>query len=388
MENFVYRNPTTIHFGRKMEEKVGEIVAQYSKNILLHHYGADVLKLIGIYDTVINSLKEAGVKYTELGGVVANPRVSLVRKGIEICRKEKIDFVLNVGGGSVIDSGKAIAFGTLYDGDVWDLFLKKAPCEKTMPTGSILTLPGTGSESSNSCVVSNEETGQKSSVDVDVIRPKFAILNPELTMSLPAYQTACGTYDALCHIMERYFTETPHVALTDFQCESAMKAILTIGPLQLDDPKNYDHRAEIMWACKIAHDNSLGVGRQADWACHLFGHQISAVSDLAHGASLAIMFLAWMKYVYKDHVDRFYKFAVNVFDVPAMVMSKESTCLEGIRRLKEWTIRMGLPTTLTEANVDLSLIPQMTKKWEGGSFGGKFHLLPKKDIDKIFELAK
>ncbi len=388
MEDFIYRNPTTIHFGKKMEEKVGEIVAQYSKNILLHHYGEDILRLIGIYDTVINSLKAAGVKYTELGGVVANPRLSLIKKGIEICRKEGIDFVLNVGGGSVIDSGKAIAFGVPYKGDVWDLFLRKPVCQETMPTGSILTLPGTGSESSTSCVVTNEETGEKSSVDVDVIRPKFAIMNPELTMSLPPYQTACGTYDALSHIMERYFTDTPNVALTDLQCESAMKAILNIGPLQLDDPQNYDHRAEIMWACKIAHDNSLGVGRMVDFACHLLGHQISAVCDLTHGASLAIMFLAWTKYVYKDHLDRFYKFAVNVFDVPPTAMSKEQTCLEGIRRLEEWTKRMGMPTTLSEAKVDPSLIPQMTKKWEGGSHGGSFHLLPKEDIDKIFESAK
>ena len=387
MENFTYRNPTTIHFGKKMEEKVGEIVAQYSKNVLLHHYGADVLKLIGIYDTVTKSLKEAGVAYTELGGVVANPRLSLIKEGIEICRKEGIDFVLNVGGGSVIDSGKAIAFGAPYKGDVWDLFIKKAKCEETMPTGSILTLPGTGSESSNSCVVTNAETGQKESVDTDVIRPKFAIMNPELTMSLPPYQTACGTYDAFCHIMERYFTDTPNVALTDFQCESAMKGILNIGPLQLDDPKNYEYRAEIMWACKIAHDNSLGVGRLADFASHILGHQISAATDLTHGASLAIMFLAWMNYVYKDHLDRFYKFAVNVFDVHPTTMSKELTCVEGIRRLKEWTKRMGLPTTLTEAKVDISTIPQMTQKWEGSEMGNRFHRLAKEDIDKIFASA-
>lgn len=388
MENFVYRNPTTIYFGRKMEEQVGKIVAGYSKNILLHHYGEDVLRMIGVYDTIRKSLTDAGVKFSELGGVVANPRVSLVREGIEICRREGIDFVLSVGGGSAIDSGKAIAFGAVYDGDVWDLFLKKAECVKTLPTGSILTLPGTGSESSNSCVVSNAETGQKESVDVDVIRPKFAILNPELTMTLPAYQTACGTYDAFCHIMERYFSETPNVAITDFQCESAMRAILNIGPLQLEEPDNYDHRAEIMWACKIAHDNSLGVGRKADWSCHVLGHQISAVSDLAHGASLAIMFLAWSKYLYKDHLDRFYKFAVNVFDVHPTAMSKEQIAREGIDRLQAWTKKMGLPTTLREANVDSSLIPRMTKKWENQTRGGNFHLLTKQDIDKIFEMAK
>ncbi|MBN1686015.1 MAG: iron-containing alcohol dehydrogenase [Spirochaetales bacterium] len=388
MENFTFKNPTTIYFGRKMEERVGEIVSQYSKNILLHHYGEDVLKLIGVYDPVIKSLRDAGVEYTELGGVVANPRLSLIKKGIEICRSKGIDFVLNIGGGSVIDSGKAIAFGALYSGDVWDLFLKKAPCEKTLPTGSILTLPGTGSESSNSCVVTNEETGQKESVDVDVIRPQFAILNPELTMSLPPYQTACGTYDAFSHIMERYFTDVPHVVTTDFQCEAAMRAILTIGPLQLEEPDNYDYRAEIMWACKIAHDNSLGVGRQVDWASHVLGHRISAVCDLAHGASLAILFPAWMKHVYKDHLDRFCKFAVNVFDVHPTAMSRERTALEGIARLEAWTRKMGLPVTLSEANIDASLIPQMTKKWEGGGHGGRFHRLAKKDIDAIFESAK
>jgi alcohol dehydrogenase YqhD (iron-dependent ADH family) len=389
MENFVFRNPTTIYFGKQMEERVGEIVAQYSKNILLHHYGEDILRTIGIYDTVIKSLNEAGVKYTELGGVVANPRLSLIKEGVEICRKEGIDFVLNVGGGSVIDSGKAIAFGVPYQGeDIWNLFIGKERCTETLPTGSILTLPGTGSESSNSCVVTNEETGEKDSVDVDVIRPKFTIMNPELTMSLPPYQTACGTFDALSHIMERYFADTPNVTLTDFQCESAMRAILNIGPLQLDDPKNYDYRAEIMWACKIAHDNSLGVGRRVDWTCHQLGHQISAVCDLTHGASLAIMFLAWTKYIYKDHLDRFYKFAVNVFDVHPTAMSKEQTALEGLKRLKAWTVKLGLPTTLTEAKVDLSLIPKMTEKWEGGSQGGYFHKLSKEDIDNIFESAK
>jgi len=388
MENFVYRNPTTIYFGKKMEESIGEIVSRYSRNILLHHYGEEILRMIGIYDSVVKSLNDAGVTYTELGGVVANPRLSLIKEGIEICRKEGIDFVLNIGGGSAIDSGKAIAFGVLYDGDVWDLFEKKAPCEKTLPTGSILTLPGTGSESSNSCVVTNEETGQKESVDVDVIRPKFAIMNPELTMSLPEYQTACGTYDAFCHIMERYFTDTPNVVITDFQCESAMKAILNIGPLQLEDPKNYDYRAEIMWACKIAHDNSLGIGRQVDWTCHQLGHRISAVSDLTHGASLAVMFLAWTKYVYKDHLDRFYKFAVNVFDVHPTAMSREQVALEGIYKLEAWTKKMGLPTTLSEAGIDLSLIPEMTKKWEGGSQGGKFHRLSKADIDAIFKMAE
>jgi len=387
MENFVYRNPTTVYFGRKTEENVGKIVAQYSKNILLHHYGEDILKMIGIYDTVIKSLNEAGVKFTELGGVKPNPRISLVREGIDICRKESIDFILAVGGGSVIDSAKAIAFGIPYDGDVWDFFVHKVRVQETLPVGSILTLPGTGSESSWSCVVTNEEIGFKGSVDIDVIRPKFAILNPELTMSLPPYQTACGTFDALSHIIERYFTDVPNVVVTDLQCEATMRAIIHIGPLQLDDPQNYDYRAEIMWASKIAHDHSLGVGRISDWTSHILGHQISAVFDLAHGASLAIMIPAWMKYIYKQHIDRFYKFAVNVFKVEPGAMSRELTAYEGILRLEAFIKRMGLPTRLSEANVDSAKIPEMTRVFEGRTHG-VFHPVNKEDIDKIFELAR
>lgn len=387
MENFVYRNPTTVYFGKKMEENVGQIVARYSRNILLHHYGEDVLRIIGIYDTVIKSLNDAGVKFTELGGVKPNPRLSLVKEGIEICRKEGIDFVLGIGGGSVIDSSKAIAFGVPYDGDVWDFFIHKAQVQKTLPTGSILTLPGTGSESSLSCVVTNEDMGYKGSVDIDVIRPEFAILNPELTMSLPPYQTMCGTFDALSHVIERYFTDVPNVTVTDLQCEAVMRAIIHIGPLQLDDPQNYDYRAEIMWASKIAHDNSLGVGRIVDWTSHVLGHQISAVCDLAHGASLAIMLPAWMKYIYKQHIDRFYKFAVNVFKVEPTAMSRELTAYEGIIRLEAFIKRMGLPTRLSEANVDASKIPEMTKIFEGRTHGA-FHPVNKDDIDKIFKLAK
>ncbi len=386
MENFVYRNPTTVHFGKGMEENVGKIVAQYSRNILLHHYGVDILKLIGVYDTVIKSLGDAGVKVTELGGVMPNPRLSLIKEGIEICRSEGIDFVLAVGGGSVIDSAKAIAFGVPYDGDVWDFFQGKARVTETLPTGSILTLPGTGSETSLSCVVTNEDIGFKGSVDTDVIRPKFAILNPELTMSLPPYQTSCGTFDAFSHIVERYFTDAPGVTVTDLQCEGAMRAITHIGPLQLDDPNNYEYRAEIMWASKIAHDNSLGVGRPVDWTSHLLGHQISAVFDLAHGASLAIMVPAWMKFIYREHIDRFCKFAINVFGVEPAAMSRELTAYEGILRLEAFIKRMGLPTRLSEAELDVSRIPELTKAFEGRKLG-VFHPLDKSGIDRIFELA-
>ena len=387
MENFVYRNPTTVYFGKKTEKSVGKIVSEYSENILLHHYGEDILRDIGIYDSVITSLKDAGVTFTELGGVQPNPRISLVRKGIEICRKQGIDFVLAIGGGSAIDSAKAIAFGVPYEGDVWDFFVYKARVEKTLPTGSILTLPGTGSETSLSCVVTNEETGFKGSVDIDLIRPKFAIMNPELAMSLPPYQTACGTFDALSHIIERYFTDVTHVAVTDLQCEAAMKAIVHIGPLQLDEPRNYDYRAEIMWASKIAHDNSLGVGRIVDWTSHILGHQISAACDLAHGASLAIMVPAWMKLIYKQHIDRFFQFAVNVFNVEPAVMSRELTAYEGILQLEAFIKRLGLPTRLSEAGVDSAKIAGITERFEGRSFGA-FHPLSKEDIDQIFQLAK
>jgi alcohol dehydrogenase YqhD (iron-dependent ADH family) len=386
VENFVLNNPTTVFFGRKTEEKVGKITAGYSKNILLHHYGVDILKMIGVYDPVIKSLNDAGVKFTELTGVKPNPRISLVREGIEICRKNQIDFILAVGGGSVIDSAKAIAFGVPYNGDVWDLFARKARVQQTLPTGCILTLPGTGSETSLSCIVTNDETNFKGSVDTDVIRPKFAIMDPQLTVSLPSFQTMCGTFDAMSHVIERYFTDVPNVAVTDFQCESLMKAIIHIGPLQLIDPQNYDYRAEIMWASKLAHDGSLGVGRISDWISHGIGHQISGASDLTHGASIAIIMPAWMKYIYQQHVDRFYKFAVNVFGVEPTAMNREQTAYEGIIRFETFLKRIGLPTRLSEAKLDASIIPQVSK-WFKDGFPGRFHPLTQEDIENILKLA-
>jgi len=386
MENFVLNNPTTVYFGKKTEENVGKITASYSKNVLLHHYGVDILKMIGVYDTVIKSLNEAGVKFIELGGVRPNPRVSLVREGIQICRNNKIDFILAIGGGSVIDSAKAIGFGVPYDGDVWDFFAHKTRVEKTLPIGCVLTLPGTGSETSMSCVVTNDATDFKGSVDIDLIRPKFAIMNPQLTVSLPAYQTSCGTFDAMSHVIERYFTDVPNVAVTDQQCESLMKAIIHIAPLQMLDPQNYDYRAEIMWASKLAHDGSLGVGRVTDWTSHVIGHQISGVSDLTHGASLAIVMPAWMKYIYLSHVDRFYKFAVNVWGVAPTIMSREQTAYEGIIRFEAFLRRNGLPVRLSEAKLDASIIPQITK-WFKGGHRGRFHPLTAEDIEKILILA-
>ncbi len=386
MENFVLNNPTTVYFGKKTEENVGKITASYSKNVLLHHYGVDILKMIGVYETVIKSLNEAGVKFIELGGVKPNPRVSLIREGIEICRKNKIDFILAIGGGSVIDSAKAIAFGVLYDGDVWDFFARKARVEKTLPIGCVLTLPGTGSETSAGSVVTNDETGYKGSVDLDLIRPKFAIMDPQLTISLPAYQTSCGTFDAMSHVIERYFTDVTNVAVTDQQCESLMKAIIHIAPLQLIDPQNYDYRAEIMWASKLAHDGSLGVGRITDWTSHMVGHQISGASDLTHGASLAIVMPAWMKYIHKSHVDRFYKFAVNVWGVEPTIMNREQTAYEGIVRFESFLKRIGLPVRFSEAKLSASIIPEVIK-WFKDGYRGRFHALTAEDIEKMLTLA-
>jgi alcohol dehydrogenase YqhD (iron-dependent ADH family) len=293
---------------------------------------------------------------------------------------------LAIGGGSVIDSAKAISFGVPYDGDVWDFFTKKATVKKTLATGSILTISGTGSETSSSCVVTNEETLVKGGVGGDFNRPKFTIMNPELTMSLPPYQTACGAYDALTHVMERYFSNVPS-AIVDLQCESLMRGILNIAPLLLTEPRNYDYRAEIMWASKIAHDNTLGVGRVFDYSAHVLGQQIGAMCDLAHGATLAITLPAWMKYIYKQHVDRFYQLAINVFRVEPGAMSKELTAYEGITRMEAFIKRMGLPTKLSEANIDASMTKQVTGAFEGKTLGA-YHPLNKSDIDNIFELAK
>ncbi len=388
MQNFMFRNETEIVFGKDTEQVIGAKVAGYATKILLH-YGGGSVKATGLYDRIMASLKEANVEVVELAGVKPNPRVSLVREGIEICRKEEIGFILAVGGGSVIDSAKAISAGVNYDGDVWDLFTG-TPIEHTcLPLATVLTIPAAGSETSSGTVISNEEGAYKRSTGHPTLRPRFSILNPELTYTLPTYQTSCGLADMFAHVVERYFTNTTHVELTDRLGESTMKTIVNQGRLVMKDPNNYDVRAEIMLAGMIAHNDWVGIGRMGDWASHDLEHELSALYDIAHGAGLAIMIPAWMKFVYKHDVARFAQFANRVFDIEIDAFDLEATALKGIAEVERFFKDLNLPTSFADAELPTSDIDEMSRKLvEGRTHVGSFVEIKEEDARQIYNLAK
>ncbi|MBN1298839.1 MAG: iron-containing alcohol dehydrogenase, partial [Actinobacteria bacterium] len=293
MKDFVFQNATKIIFGRNSEDRAGHETKKYASKILLH-YGGGSIKKSGLYKKVLNSLKKEGIEIIELSGVQPNPRLSLVNEGIDICRKEKIDFILAVGGGSVIDSAKAIAAGVPYAGNVWDFFENKAKISKAIAIGTVLTIPAAGSEVSGASVVTNDLTQYKKAMESNILRPKFSILNPETSFTLNNIQTAVGAADILAHIMERYFTHEKNVELTDRLCEATFKTVIKNVPIVLKDNNNYAARAEIMWAGSVAHNDLLQTGRTTDWASHSIEHELSAIYDIPHGEGLAIVFPAWM----------------------------------------------------------------------------------------------
>ncbi|WP_026671944.1 iron-containing alcohol dehydrogenase [Alkalihalobacterium bogoriense] len=387
MQNFEFQNATKIIFGKDTEHKVGQESVPFGKKLLLH-YGGGSIKKSGLYDKVVASLTEQGIEIFELGGVVPNPRVSLVREGISLCKEHDIPFILAVGGGSVIDSAKAIAAGVKYDGDVWDFFTGEAHVSDCLPIGVILTIPAAGSESSAGTVITNEDGLYKRAMGHPSMRPVFAILNPELTYTLPPYQTACGITDMIAHILERYFTNETHVDLTDRLCESTLRTIISNAKTALEDPTNYHARAEIMWSGTIAHNDLLSTGRIGDWASHDIEHEISGIYDIAHGAGLAIVFPAWMKYVYQHDINRFAQFANRVWDVEIDLYDIEKTAREGIKRFEQFLQSIGMPITLTEVEIDETHFKEMAKKaterWELGNFVK----LKEEDVLQIFHLAK
>ncbi len=386
MENFVFQNTTKIVFGKGTENHVANEIKGLGKNVLLH-YGGGSIKKYGLYDRIVASLKEAGLNFVELGGVQPNPRLSLVYKGIELCRENKIDFILAVGGGSVIDSAKAIAIGVPYQGDVWDFYTGKAQVEEALPIGVVLTIAAAGSESSPGSVITKEEGELKRDCLSDLIRPKFAILNPELTYTLPEEQTLYGAADIMAHLMERYFTRTKDVDFTDRLLEGALKTIIKNLPIVLKDPQNYGARAQIMWAGTVAHGDLLGTGRIGDWASHNIEHELSGIYDVAHGAGLAVIFPAWMKYVYKENIARFAQFAVRVWDVEADFNNLEEVALEGIRRIENFFKSVGLPVTLGELGIPEDKLELMAEKCTERGPVGNFKKLFKEDVLKIYRLA-
>ena len=388
MNSFIFKNSTEIIFGRGTVDKVGEEVRKYGKKILLAR-GDKFIKRSGILDRVATSLKRSEIEIVEFAGIVPNPRLSRVQEGIEICKKNKIDLVLALGGGSVIDTAKAIGVGAHYDGNVWDFFDVKATPKTSMPVGVVLTIPGAGSESSLSSVITNDKTLVKRGLNVDVIRPKFAIMDAELTLSIPRYPTACGIVDAMSHAMERYFTAVKNVDCTDWLCEAVLKCLIKNGLMILDDLGNYDIRAEIMLASKFAHDNTVGAGRVGDFTTHKIAQELSAKYDAVHCATISSIYPAWMKYVYKHGLSRFVQFAVRVWNVDYSAGSEEAVALEGINRYVDFLRKMGMPTSLKELNIDNPDIEDMAERCIrlGNGVLGEFKKLTKTDIINIYNIA-
>jgi len=386
MNNFTFYSPTKIIFGKNTELAVGSELKKFAKKVLLH-YGGGSIKSIGLYQKVINSLNEAGIEFVELSGVKPNPVLSLVKEGIELCRKENVDMILAVGGGSVIDSAKAIALGVKYEGDVWDFYMQRSTPTSALPVATILTIPAAGSESSPNSVITDGENKLKIGFKSDLIRPVFSILNPEVCYSLPDNQIANGVCDIMCHIMERYFTPTLNTDLTDRLCEGALRSIILNAKKVKENKQNYDAFAEIMWGSTLAHNGLLGTGREEDWASHRIEHQLSAFYDVAHGAGLAVIYPAWMKYVYKYNINIFMQFAVRVFDVDISLRQPEDIALEGISRLEKFFEFMGLPTRLSHLNIDGKDIDEMSKRAVMFGSLGAIKKLDAEDVKEIYKLA-
>ena len=385
MNGFEFQCATKMIFGRDKELCVGEELRSHGAQRVLLVYGGSSIRRSGLYDRVVKALEEAGLFFRELSGVVPNPRVSLVREGIGLCREEKLDFLLAVGGGSVIDTCKAISFGVYYDGDVWDLISGKAkPGKDRVPVADILTLPAAGSEESDSCVISDETISVKTGFGSPLMRPVFSIMNPELTYTLPPYQTACGGMDIMAHAMERYFSRTANVEMTDRVTEGILTTMIHNLPIALEKPDNYAARAEIMLCGTWAQNDMTGCGREQDWFNHGLEHQISGFYDIAHGAGLAISFPAWMEYLCGKEtcVPKLAQYAVRVWNVEMNFEDPAQTAREGVKRLRNLLRESGLPLTLKEAGVGndkfTEIADNMTEK--GKHTSGAFYKMSREDI--------
>ena len=392
MDNFTFYSPTLFAFGEGEETRTGELVRRFGGSKVLLVYGGGSVKRNGAYDAVTASLNAAGIPFAELSGIRPNPRSGKVYEGIELVRKEGCDFLLAIGGGSSIDTAKAIAFGVNYDGDFWDIFTGKAPMGKCMPLGVVLTIAAAGSEGSDNCVITQENGTLKwGSPKSDDLRPRFSIMNPRYTCSLPAYQVASGAADMIAHILERYFSNTPDVGLTDRLCEALLKTVLSAAPIAVKDPDHYASHADLMWAGMLAHNNTCGVGRVQDWSSHQMGHELSAFYDCAHGASLAVMMPAWMEYVLPHDVNRFARFAVNVMGCEMDFADPQRTAREGIARLRAFFKSLGLPTNLTEIGAKVEDIPAMVEhraQRPNGFPFGNFVKIGAEDMAAIYHLAE
>ena len=392
MNNFTFYTPTRVVFGRDTQKQVGALVAQYGFKKVLIHYGGGSIKQSGLFDEVVASLKEKGIQYVEFGGVKPNPELGLVRKGIELCRKEGVDLVLAVGGGSAIDSAKLIAVGAKNDDDPWLFTSKVKVPTAALPIGTILTLAATGSEMSASAVITNEDGWLKRGYNSDFNRPLFSILNPELTYTLPPFQTGCGIVDIIMHTLERYFSNGKDTALTDRMAEGVMKSVMEAGNVLMADPKDYEARATLMWAGSLSHNDLTGAGRDVFMPVHQIEHEISGIyTDVAHGAGLSALLTSWMRYVYKENVSRFAQFAVRVMDCEMDFEHPERTALLGIDRLEAYFVSVDMPVRLSGLGIKSD--EKFDEMAEKATFFGKRVLtgvkeLKKKEILDILNLSR
>lgn len=392
IKDFNFYSPTQVVFGKSGEEQLAALVRRYGGTRVLVHYGGGSARRSGLLDKVFGLLSDAGISYVELGGVVPNPLLSLVKDGIALCRKENVDFILAVGGGSVIDSAKAIAYGVPYDGDVWDFWDGKAVPQSSLPVGVILTIPAAGSEMSDSCVITRDEDLNKRGFNNDLCRCKFAIMNPERTYTLPPYQTAAGATDIMMHTMERYFSKFDGMTLTDSIAESLLRTVKDSIFEVLKNPTDYRHRAQIMWAGSLSHNNLTECGLEKDFATHRLEHELSALFGVTHGAGLAAMWGSWARFVMPKHVSRFVQYAVNVMGVTNDLTDPEGTALRGIEATERFFHAIGMPTSIPELlgrEVTDDEIALMVRKCSrGGTITlGSIEKIGTKEMETIYRMA-
>lgn len=392
MNDFNYYAPTKVVFGKGAEQNVGKLVKEQNCKKVLIHYGSGSARRSGLLDRIKAIFEKEGIAYTELGGVVPNPRLSLVYEGIGLCKKENVDFILAVGGGSVIDSAKAIGYGVANEGDVWDFFDFKRKPTACLPIGTVLTIAAAGSEMSGSCVITKEEGGMKRGCTTDYSRLKFAVLNPELTMTLPPYQTACGCTDILMHTMERYFNHSENMELTDGISEALMRTVIRNAKILVKEPENYDARAEVMWAGSLSHNGLTGCGTDGgDWATHKLEHELGGMFDVAHGAGLAAIWGSWARYVCGERIDRFVQFAERVMDVTPQE-TEQKTAEAGIAAMEDFYREIKMPTSLAELGIAPTdeQIRELAEKCNAAVRGnlGKVKHLNVEDMIAIYTAAR
>lgn len=389
MENFHFFSPTEFVFGKNTESECGRYVKKYGGTKVLVHYGSGSVVRSGLLDRVTDSLSQAGISYVLLGGVQPNPRDTKVYEGIDLCRKEGVDFILSVGGGSCIDSAKAISLGVNYDGDFWDFYGTGKPIENVLPIGTVLTIAAAGSEGSGASVITKEDGMLKRDAGSDLLRPRFSILNPELTCTLPAYQTACGATDIMAHVFERYFTNTTEVEITDRLCEAVLLTMVKETPRAIAEPYNYDARANIMWAGTVAHNDIVGVGRSQDWNSHGIEHELSGLYDCAHGAGLAVIMPAWMEFVCSHNVMRFAQMAVRIWGCEMNFEKPETTAKQGIHCFRRFLSSIGMPINFEQLGAKEEDIPVLVEKFGLGEKGrtGGFVSLSSNDVAEIYRIA-